>query len=122
MDLMPILIILAFAGFVIYEHYQRIGTVSYADELIREHYRNKGQQVLSISKLKISEKIKYGVPISPVIRLYVSPFSFLSGSKGSVCRSVETVGDSGKEYICYVEVSFTGRDATSINEFDCYEF
>ena len=40
----------------------------------------------------------------------------------SYCRSVESTDETGKEYISYVEVSFSGREGPAIREFDVYEF
>ena len=56
------------------------------------------------------------------ISFYYSTFSFFRVEKQSVCRSVESAYEAGKEYISYGEVSFSGGQGISANEFDVYEF
>lgn len=109
-------------AFVIYRIYKQQKSAQFSDELIEEYYRDKGIQVTGISKLSAAERIKYGVPLNPFIKLYTSTFSMFSGSNESICRSVETIDESGAEHIRYVEVNFTGKNGITINEFEVYEF
>lgn len=109
-------------GYFIFTIYNRQNKLKLADEQIRDYYREKGHDVQGISKLNMTERIKYGVPMSPYISFYYSPFRFLNPADQSICRSVESTDDSGKEYISFVEVSFSSRKGTSLKEFDIYEF
>lgn len=111
-----------FVGYLLYMVYSRQNKLKLVDGFIRDYYREKGYEVQGISKLNARERIKYGVPMSPYISFYQSPFSFGRMANQSVCRSVETADETGKEYISYVEVSFSGREGLSVNEFDVYEF
>ena len=109
-------------GYLLYTVYNRQNKLKLVDAAIANFYREKGREVEGISKLNARERIKYGVPMSPYISFYQSPFSMMRMANQPVCRSVETTGESGKEYISYVEVSFSGREGMSVNEFDRYEF
>lgn len=92
------------------------------EELLMKYYEQKGLEVLSISKLKAYERVKYGVPMSPFISFYYSTFSLFRIKKKTICRSVETKNETGTEHIRYVEISFTGAGQISVNEFDVFEF
>jgi hypothetical protein len=111
-----------FVGYLAYQIHNRQNKLKLVDEEIRDFYLKKGRKVLSISKLSMAERLKYGVPMSPYISFYYSTFSFFRMENQSVCRSVESVDETSKEYISYVEVSFSGNDGMAVNEFEVYEF
>lgn len=120
-NLITIILLLIFSAYLFiqvrgwWQNYQQL------EDRLKEHYKEQGLEVLSISKLNMTERIKYGVPVSPFISLYQSSFGMFSVGNKTVCRSVETQSESGSEQIRYVEVSFTGK-GISVNEFDVYEF
>ncbi len=109
--------------YLAYQFYTQMSRIGEVNGIIEEHYRQKGIQILSISKLSMAERIKYGVPLSPYISFfYTTGFCFFGRSNDSVSRSVETVDASGKEHIRYVEVTFSGGNGPAVSEFDVYEF
>ncbi|WP_346862442.1 hypothetical protein [uncultured Draconibacterium sp.] len=107
---------------MLYKIYNRYSGLKAVELLLKEYYQEKGFQIISISKLKAADKIKYGVPFNPYISLYNSSFQIISALNEKYHRCVETSDYSGKEHIRYVEISFKSGKGMDINEFDTYEF
>ncbi|MCK3685318.1 hypothetical protein [Maribellus sp. YY47] len=107
---------------VFYQAYNRAMSLKSIEKMLIDHYREQGNEVVSISKLKAADKIKYGIPLNPFLSFYTSSFKLFSAPDESYHRIVETKDSSGKEYLRYVEVAFSGKRGITVNEFDCYEF
>ena len=121
-----LLIPLAMAGIVVvflfYQFYNRYTGIKALEQLLQQYYQEQDIELLSISKLKAADKLKYGVPINPFISFYATPFKIFSALDESFHRMLETKNASGKEHIRYVEITFTGKKGMHVNEFDTYEF
>ncbi len=91
----------------------------YISKFIVDYYTDLGMQTLSISRLNVTERIKYGVPIS-IFWLYNYYFGFLSG-KIIMLRKVE-VSNNDKEYINYVELQVKNNEIISFKEFESFEY
>lgn len=91
----------------------------YISKFIVDYYTDLGMQTLSISRLNVTERIKYGVPIS-IFWLYNYYFGFLSG-KIDYVRKVE-VSNNDKEYINYVELQVKNNEIISFKEFESFEY
>lgn len=112
--------IIAIYSFIVYRRWWQM--YKQMEELLHEHYEQRGLEIVSISKLSATDRFKYGVPWSPFISFYTSSFRFLRAGKETVCRSIETRNESGAEQIRYVEIGFSGTEEISVNEFEVYEF
>lgn len=121
MDWIDAFWVLAILLFLAYQVFNKLATAKTMDELLLNYYKERGLSITHISKLRVPERIKYGVPISPFIRFYTSTFSMLTFSNESYFRNIETVDISGKEHIRYVEVDLT-NSSLHVKEFDVYEF
>jgi len=106
--------------FLIVKIYYGFITNSQIDHLIIEHYENLRIHVAGISKLNLTEKIKYGVPINFLIRLYGYLFSFFSLNINPV-RKVEMTDLNNNEQTKYIELVIKKRKLISIKEFDSYD-
>ncbi len=122
-ELLLVLLMVAVGAIVVlYQAYNLAMSLKAIDKMLIDHYREQGNEVLSISKLKAADKIKYGVPLNPYLSFYTSSFKLFSTLNDSYHRIVETKDASGKEYLRYVEVQFRGKQGMTVNEFDSYEF
>lgn len=90
------------------------------DEVIVNHYDKKGLIVNNVSELNFTEKIKYGVSIISVFRLYSYYFGFLSG-KIDYVRKVDIVDKKDNEHTKYIELTVQGKDIISFKEFASYD-
>ncbi len=120
--LFVVVMVAAVALFLSYQVYNRYVSLKTVEQLLKDYYGESGIEVISISKLKVAQKLKYGVPLNPFISLYTSPLKIFSALDETICRSVETADASGKEHIRYVEINFTAGKGISVNEFETYEF
>ncbi|NOZ48171.1 MAG: hypothetical protein GXO79_15540 [Chlorobi bacterium] len=91
------------------------------DNLITENYNKLEMNVINISKLNLTEKIKYGVPLNLLIRFYGHLFTFFS-LKIKPVRKVELIDKNDNEYIKYIELVIRKRKLILCNEFDSYNF
>ncbi|WP_423129823.1 hypothetical protein [Gaoshiqia sp. Z1-71] len=73
---LPIIFAAAIILYLVYSVYNRQNKLKLVDDEIRDFYAEKGRKVLSVSKLSMAERLKYGVPMSPYISFYYSTFSF----------------------------------------------
>lgn len=106
--------------FIIIKIYYGYITDTQIDYLIREHYENLKVNVVDISRLNLTEKIKYGVPINFLLRLYGYMFSFFSLKINSV-RKVELKDINDNEQTKYIELLFKKRKLILCKEFDSYD-
>lgn len=106
--------------FLIIKIYYSFITNSQIDHLIIEHYENLRISVACINKLNLTEKIKYGVPIIFLLRLYGYLFSLFSLNINPV-RKVALTDLNNNEQTKYIELVIRKRKLISINEFDSYD-
>ncbi|MDE5420045.1 hypothetical protein L3049_18805 [Labilibaculum sp. DW002] len=121
MDIIGILFILTVCAFLLYMLYTKIQSLQAIDRLIDEYYSDQEIEVVDISKLNTTEKLKYAVPLMPFFTFYTSGFSLFSKTDESYFRKVDTTDDSGSEQIRYLEITFTNNGVEYI-EFDKYDF
>lgn len=86
------------------------------EDSIVKYYEKKGLFVNDISDLNFTERLKYGVPIISIFRLYSYFFGFLTG-KIDYVRKVETFDKKDNEYTKYIELTVQGKDTISLKEF-----
>ncbi|WP_321369499.1 hypothetical protein [uncultured Draconibacterium sp.] len=108
--------------FLLYQFYNRYTGIKALELLLRDYYREQDIELVSISKLKTADKLKYGVPLNPIISLYTTSFKIFTALDETYYRMLETKAASGKEHIRYVEITFTGKKGMHVNEFATYEF
>ncbi len=117
---------LAFAGLfvvvLIYQIYTRTSNLKLIEKLLKAYYAEKEIQVISISSLKVADKLKYGIPLNSYIGLTTSNLNFFKSGGERFYQIVETVEASGKEHIRYVEIFLTTSVSIAVKEFDIYEF
>ena len=89
-------------------------------DFISKHYENEELSVEGISKLKIAEKIKYGVPLSSIFTPYYNSLG-ITDSKRSYARKVELTDKEENTYTKYVELVIDNSGLISFNEFDSYD-
>jgi len=121
-QLLSLAILAVFMFLFAYKIYNRQSGLKSMEKLLNDYYAEKGFEILSISKLKTADKIKYGVPLQPYFSMYSSPFQIFKALDENYHRLVETKDSSGKEHLRYVEVKFILGKGMTVNEFDCYEF
>jgi hypothetical protein len=118
-NLIILAVVVAFAA---YRWFSYLSGLKVLELLLQEYYEEEGNTILSISKLKMADKLKYGVAVSPFVSLYTSTFSYFSLKPECYYRLVETTDKTGKEFLRYVKLSFSGKNGLSVKEFDLYEF
>lgn len=106
--------------FLIIKIYYCFITNSQIEYLIIDYYENLRINVTDIYKLNLTEKIKYGVPINFLLRLYGYLFSFFS-LKINPVRKVELKDINNNEQTKYIEIVIKKRKLIFINEFDSYD-
>jgi hypothetical protein len=121
MDWVSVLFVLVFISLLVYHIFNKQASAKIMDELLVNYYKDNGLNITDISKLSVSERIKYGAPVSPFIKLQTSTFSIFTNSNESFFRKIETIDDSDKEHIRYVELSLN-NSGVNVEEFDVYEF
>jgi len=87
---------------------------------ILEYYQQKGITVNDISELELTERLKYGVPIISIFRIYNYMFGIFTG-KIDYTRKVNVSDKKNKEYIKYIELIYHGKKRIEIKEFESYE-
>ena len=105
--------------FLVYRSYQLIISKDKLNQFISRHYSEQGLEVTSISTLGMTERIRYGVPIS-FFWFYNFYFGFLT-SKISYVRKVEIEINSDSLLLKYVELQISNKEIISFKEFDSYE-
>ena len=106
--------------FLIIKIYYSYITDTQIDYLITEHYENLKMNVVDIYKLNLTEKIKYGVPINFLLRLYGYLFSFFS-LKINPVRKIELKDLNDNEQTKYIELVIKKRELILCKEFDSYD-
>lgn len=107
--------------FLIIKFYYTYITETQINSLIKHHYENLNMNVVSIYKLNLTERIKYGVPINFLLRLYGYLFSFFS-LKINPVRKVELKDMNNNEQTKYVEMVVKKRKLILCKEFDSYDY
>jgi len=102
-----------------YKTYQLFISNNKICQLITKHYAEKGLEVTSINRLSLTEKIKYGVPIS-IFWFYSYYFGFLTG-KIDYVRKVEIEKPNDILLLKYVELQVSKKEIISFKEFESYE-
>ena len=87
--------------------------------LLTEFYANKEMKVRAIYKLNLSEKLKYGVIVNSILRIYSY---FIPFYRINYFRKLEIVDCTENESTKYVEVSISNESLISCVEFDSYNF
>ena len=105
--------------FLIIKIYYSYITNTQIDYLITEHYENLKMNVIDIYKLNLTEKIKYGVPINFLLRLYGYLFSFFN-LKIYPVRKVELKDRNDNEQTKYIELVIKKRKLILCKDFDSY--
>lgn len=90
------------------------------NDAIVNYYEEKGLYVNDVLELSITEKIKYGVSIIPIFRLYSYYFGFFI-NKIEYVRKVDVTDEKGIDYTKYIEISVQGQDIISFKEFASYD-
>lgn len=121
MEIIGILFISTLCAYFLYQLYLKILFVNSIDEFAKEYYAEQEVIIESISKLNVTEKLKYGVPVIPFFSFYSSSYSFITQMEETYFRKIETTDKAGSEQIRYLEISFT-KNGLEYNEFDVYEF
>lgn len=121
MDYSIILIIGLFIAFFVYQIINKLKSFKVMDEMIIKHYAENDLEVTFMSRLNISEKIKYGVPINPFLSFYRTSLGSFSNADSSLYRKVETIDKGNNEQIRYLQIDLSNSKIT-VNEFDVYEF
>jgi len=106
--------------YLAYNIYQLIISNARLIQIIKHHYSEKGQIVLTIERLSLNEKIRYGTPIS-IIRFYNYYFGLLTG-KIEYVRKIEVKGQNDSLTLKYIELQIRKKEVISIKEFDKYKF
>ncbi len=106
--------------YLIYKIYKFHTNYQYVDTIISDHYENEEMYVEGISKLNLSEKIKYGVPVSSIFTLYWNSFGLINPESRFV-RKVELIDEEKNTYTKYVELIIDNETLSSFNEFDSYD-
>jgi|AntAceMinimDraft_17_1070374.scaffolds.fasta_scaffold239279_1 hypothetical protein len=106
--------------FLIIKIYYSYITDRQINYLINEYYENLKVNVVDISKLNLTEKIKYGVSINFLLRLYGYLFSFFS-LKIKLVRKVELKDLNDNEQTKYIELVIKKRKLILYKEFDSYD-
>ena len=105
--------------FIIIKIYFSYITKTQIDYLITEYYENLKINAVDISKLNLTEKIKYGVPINALIRFY-GYFLTLFSLKIKSIRKVEIKDGNDNEQTKYIELVIKKRKLILCKEFDSY--
>nr|WP_321409609.1 hypothetical protein [uncultured Carboxylicivirga sp.] len=93
------------------------------EEYLKGYYRSKGLELLSISKMTMTDRVKYRIPVSPFVSLLnTGPSLFMSRQPIKIYRVLETSNEKGTEFLHYVEIIFLEGGDFSVSEFDSYEF
>ncbi|MEZ5009121.1 MAG: hypothetical protein R2753_13300 [Chitinophagales bacterium] len=107
-------------GFVLFRIHQLSIRKDKIRKAIDEYYSEKGFKVSCINLLNISERIKYGVPIS-IAWFYTYYFGIISG-KMEHLRKVDVQNQSKDDFIKYIVFDVSKRKIISIKEIDSYQF
>lgn len=116
-----ILFILVVCAFLFYMIYTKIQSIQAIDVLIEEFYEDAELTIDSISKLSVTEKLKYSVPVVPFLSFYSTYNSLFMDADERYFRKIETTDPSGSEQIRYLELFFS-KNGIEYNEFDIFEF
>jgi len=88
-------------------------------QLIKHHYLEKRLTIISIDRLTLVEKLKYGVSMS-IFRFYQYYFGFITG-KIEYVRKIEVKDKNNSLILKYIELQIRNRKLISVNEFDKFE-
>lgn len=110
-----------FIVFIIWQLTNKYISKKQLDLLIKESYNSKSLDVIEISFLNMTEKIKYSVPnaILRFIGLYIKLFTSLNSV---FYRKIVTLDFSENEQIRFIEIKIRKRKLVNIREFDVYRF
>ena len=120
--LLPITFALFFIGVSVYNYLRNSTNTKVIDVLLHEYFADQNLTILSISKIKTADKIKYGIPFNPLFSLYTTTFNYFLPSKENYYREVETIDENQNECLRYLEISFSSANGINVKEFDSYNF
>ena len=102
-----------------YRTYQLIIGNEKLIQVIRQHYSEKGQKIINVARLSLTEKLKYGAPLT-IFRFYNYYFGLLT-EKIEYVRKIEVEGQNDSFTLKYIELQIRKKEVISIKEFDEYE-
>jgi len=109
-----------YALYFLWRHHKNLQLVN---AYISRHYVDLGLEVLSVSKLKMADRIRYSVPFSPFLSFFQKQPSFITNNRDlSIFRLIETIDTKGIEHLRYVEIKLFRSGEFDLQEFDVYEF
>lgn len=94
---------------------------SFIETEIRTYWLGQGFQKVNVLKLTLSEKMKIGMAMMPVLRFTQMSFSFMSTLPFVTYRKLEIVDTSGNNSTKYVEARFVNGQMTVCEELDNYD-
>lgn len=106
--------------FIFFRTYQLYVGNNKIKNAIVKHYQDQGFDVTKISGLNLTERIKYGVPLIPVFRMYNYYFGIFSG-KIDYVQKATIIDRNGNESLKYVELKIRRKKVMAFNEFDSYD-
>lgn len=121
-EIMPYLAMAGIVIILIVQVYYQSKNEKLVNTLLSEYYRKQGIEVTHIAQLTITEKLKYGVSVSPFIKLYQFGFTMFSNTADAFYKKVETETSDKSEQIRYIEFYITKGEISSCEEFDVYQF
>ena len=89
-------------------------------DFIANHYESENFIIDSISKLSLSDRIKYGVPIVNYFSLFGSVL-FIFNSTTYHSRKVELIDENNNKSTKFIEIDLVNRNVVKYNEFDSYD-
>lgn len=111
---------LLFFSFVLFQVNNKFISTKDLITLIDPLYSNSEFKITEISKLGITEKLRYGVP-SSLFALYSAFFNLFTRFDKSHFRRIERVDKEGNEEVIYLEIKVKRRKYIAHNEFDKYK-
>ncbi len=117
-NLIPLINTLVFF-YILYRLYQLYLNDDKIKNLIMEHYKDEEIRVDEIEKLKYNERLRYGLPLISIFRIYSYFFGILTG-KIDYNRRVEITDKNDVTSTRYVELIIRKKDIISFREFDSY--
>lgn len=107
---------------LIIQFFYRYVTGKQIELIITNYYIDLGLEVKEISKLTLTERIKYGVPLNFIMSIYGFFFTIFSRLGDNHFRKIETVNEDNEEQIVYIDLYIKKRKLVELKEFKKYNF